>query len=241
MVQSTIAGGRARAEYFKLHVANLAIGDGAKAVEPAPVLGREALESAQWAGQSSTAAALQQMGARFAGGEGALGALVRNSQDLTSFWRERNKALIEALAKPDGQRNAALIEAIRRQIAEAESKIAAINARLKRSFPTTQRSRRRGRLRSTTCNSSLVPTRRWCSGLGRRRRAMSFALTRERFEWQTIPLGAEDLAKKVAAFRRGLDVERARRRSRPATRAGPLRSRCCARALQRPCSARSKR
>jgi hypothetical protein len=38
--------------------------------------------------------------------------------------RERDKALIEALAKPDGQRNAALIEAIRSQIAEAESKLA---------------------------------------------------------------------------------------------------------------------
>ena len=34
-----------------------------------------------------------------------------------------------------------------------------------------------------------------------------FALTREGFEWKTIPLGTEALAQKVAAFRRGLDVD----------------------------------
>ena len=34
-----------------------------------------------------------------------------------------------------------------------------------------------------------------------------FALTREGFEWRTIALGAKDLSEKVAAFRRGLDVD----------------------------------
>jgi hypothetical protein len=33
-----------------------------------------------------------------------------------------------------------------------------------------------------------------------------FALTRDGFEWRTIPIGAGDLSEKVAAFRRGLDV-----------------------------------
>jgi CHAT domain-containing protein len=33
-----------------------------------------------------------------------------------------------------------------------------------------------------------------------------FAVTRDGFEWKTIPLGADALAKKVAAFRRGLDL-----------------------------------
>ena len=34
-----------------------------------------------------------------------------------------------------------------------------------------------------------------------------FALTREGFEWRTIALGAKDVSEKVAAFRRGLDVD----------------------------------
>src|SRR5262249_7697101 len=34
-----------------------------------------------------------------------------------------------------------------------------------------------------------------------------FALTHEGFEWRTIPLGEKNIAAKVAAFRRGLDVD----------------------------------
>ena len=38
-----------------------------------------------------------------------------------------------------------------------------------------------------------------------------FALTRDGFEWRTIPVSGEALAPKVAAFRRGLDVDALRR------------------------------
>ena len=34
-----------------------------------------------------------------------------------------------------------------------------------------------------------------------------FVLMRERFDWRTISLGEKDMAAKVAAFRRGLDVD----------------------------------
>jgi hypothetical protein len=36
-----------------------------------------------------------------------------------------------------------------------------------------------------------------------------FAVTREGFDWKPIPLGAEAMTQKVAAFRRGLDVGKA--------------------------------
>ena len=39
------------------------------------------------------------------------------------------------------------------------------------------------------------------------RESYIFALTREGFEWKTIPLAADDLANKITSFRRGLDVE----------------------------------
>ena len=34
-----------------------------------------------------------------------------------------------------------------------------------------------------------------------------FALTRDGFDWKAIPLGGDALSQKVAAFRRGLDVD----------------------------------
>src|SRR5262249_54797074 len=56
--------------YFKHHVANLAAAAGAGIVSTPP-LGQEAFEIAQWASQSSAAAALQPSAARFAGGGGS--------------------------------------------------------------------------------------------------------------------------------------------------------------------------
>ena len=38
---------------------------------------------------------------------------------------------------------------------------------------------------------------------------MSFAITRESFDWKPIPRGAETLSQKIAAFRRGLDLGKA--------------------------------
>jgi tetratricopeptide (TPR) repeat protein len=90
-----------RADYFRRHVANLVVA-ARLGLEPEPAVGREALEIAQWAGQSSAAAAVQQMAARFAGG-GALGVLVRESQDLSAVWRDKDKNLIDAVSKPEGR------------------------------------------------------------------------------------------------------------------------------------------
>ncbi len=87
-----------RADYFLRHVAYLdaAVQEG---IEPLPAAAREAFAMAQWANHSSAAAAVQQMGLRFAAGSNALAALVRERQDLSAFWRERDKALLAALSQ----------------------------------------------------------------------------------------------------------------------------------------------
>jgi len=122
-----------RASFFRTHVANLAAA-AASRIEPQAALGREGFEIAQWAIQSAAGAALQQMGARFAAGDGALAALVRQSQDLSALWHDRDKALVEALAHPQAQRNQAMIDNTRRQIADIERKLAEVSAQLKHDF-----------------------------------------------------------------------------------------------------------
>src|SRR5207244_1558861 len=104
-----------RTDYFVRHVANLAAAT-RKRLEPETNLGREALNMAQWAKQSAAAAAVQQMSLRFAAGSDALAALVRERQDLSAFWRDRDKALLAALAKPQGQQNPAAVDALRRKL-----------------------------------------------------------------------------------------------------------------------------
>ena len=72
-----------------------------------PPIGQEAFEIAQWASQSSAAAALQQAAVRFASGDGALVSLARENQDLSATWRDADRRLLDALASPDSPQNRA--------------------------------------------------------------------------------------------------------------------------------------
>ena len=196
-----------RANYFVRHVANLAAA-AQKRLEPEAALGREALVMAQWAKQSAAAAAVQQMGLRFASGSSALAVLVRERQDLSGLWRERDKALIEALSKAEGQRNATRIESIRKQIADTESKLAANTARLEREFPEYAALASPKPLQAEEVQQLLGADEALIFFLTRDKESYVFALTRDGFDWRTIGIGAENLSEKVAAFRGGLDLEK---------------------------------
>ncbi len=108
-----------RAVYFRRHVGNLA---SAVEISPdaEPALSREAFDIAQWANQSSAAAAVQQMGLRSAAGDGSLTALVREQQDLTADWREKNKLLVAALAKPEREQDRSATDQLRKQMADID-------------------------------------------------------------------------------------------------------------------------
>jgi tetratricopeptide (TPR) repeat protein len=195
-----------RADYFKRHVANLAIA-AQKGLAPTPNLGREALEIAQWANQSAVAAAMQQMGLRFASGGGALSALVRESQDLVATRSNQDKALIAALSKPEGQQDRDAIETIRKQIADIDGRLAAVAARLEREFPEYATLANPKPLKTDELQNLLGADEALVFYLAGDKQSYVFALTRDGFDWRTIPIGAKDLAAKVASFRRGLDVD----------------------------------
>jgi CHAT domain-containing protein/tetratricopeptide (TPR) repeat protein len=195
-----------RANYFRRHVASLAVAAD-KGIEPAPALGREALEVAQWATHSSAAAALQQMAARFASGGGALATLVRENQDLAAAWREKDKKLLDALSKPEGQQDRAAIELLRKEIAAIESRLAALAARLEKEFPDYAALASPKPLKVAEVQKLLGADEALVYWLTGDKESFVFALTREGFEWKTIPIGAKALEDKVTAFRRGLDVD----------------------------------
>ena len=75
-----------------------------------PALGREALEIAQWANQSSAAAALQQMGLRFASGGGALGSTGARKPGPCRGVARAGQDADRCLVKPEVQQNRAAIE-----------------------------------------------------------------------------------------------------------------------------------
>jgi hypothetical protein len=163
---------------------------------------------AQWAKQSAAAAAVQQMGLRFAAGTDALAALVRERQDLSAFWRDRDKALLAALSTPQGQQSPTAIGALRKELAATESKLAASTARLEREFPEYAALASPQPLKAEEVQRLLGADEALVFFLTGDKESYVFALTRDGFDWRTIAIDAENLSEKVAAFRGGLDLEK---------------------------------
>jgi CHAT domain-containing protein/lipopolysaccharide biosynthesis regulator YciM len=195
-----------RASFFMNHVASLAAAARA-GVEPASKLAREAFEIAQWANQSAAAAAVQQLSPRFAAGNDALAALVRQDQDLSAYLRDREKALIEALSKPEAQTNATQIDTIRRQIEDSERKLAATRARLEKEFPDYAALANPKPSKVEDVQKLLGDYEALVFLLTGETESYVFAVTRNGFDWRTIPAGRDQIAAKVAAFRRGLELD----------------------------------
>ena len=195
-----------RADYFRSHLANLAIA-AQKGIEPAPALGREAFGVAQWATHSSAAAAVQKMAARFAVGGGRLAALVRENQDLSAAWRNADKSLIATVAKPGSEQNRSAVEMLRKQIADIDGKLATVRAGLEKEFPDYAALANPKPLEVDEAQKLLDAEEALVFILIGEKESYVFAVTRYGFEWRTIAIGERALADKVAAFRRGLDVE----------------------------------
>jgi CHAT domain-containing protein len=148
------------------------------------------------------------MGLRFAAGTDALAALVRERQDLSAFWHDRDKALLAALSTPQGQQNPTMIGALRRELAKTESKLAANTARLEREFPEYAALASPKPLKAEDVQQLLGTDEALVFFLTGDKESYVFALTRDGFDWRAIGIGAEKLSEKVAAFRNGLDLEK---------------------------------
>lgn len=194
-----------RALFFRRHVANLALA-ARQQIEPEPTLAREAFGIAQWADQSSAAAAVQQLAVRFASGGGALSALVRENQDLAASWRESDRKLVHALSRPEGERDRKSIDALRRASSEAEARLAGSDLRLAREFPQFAGLTRPQPLKVEEVQKLLGSDEALVFFLPDEKESRVFAVTRDAFTWHDIALGADAMAEKVKAFRSGLDV-----------------------------------
>jgi tetratricopeptide (TPR) repeat protein len=194
-----------RGGFFVSHVASLAAAARA-GTDTSSALGKEAFEIAQWANQSSTAAAVQQLSPRFGASNDVLAALVRQNQDLTAFWRERDKALVQALSKPEGA-NAMQIDRIRQQMADTERKLAAATAQLQKEFPDYAALANPKPLKVEEVQKLIGPDEALVFLLTGDKESYVFALKRDGFDWRPIPSGRDDLVTRIAAFRRGLELD----------------------------------
>ncbi|QOZ06790.1 tetratricopeptide repeat protein [Bradyrhizobium sp. CCBAU 51765] len=169
----------------------------------------DALGAIQRGTQSSAASAVNKLAVRLAAGSDRLAELVRKDQDLATESEALDKAIVAAVSKPPAQRDVAAEQRSRARIAAIASARNGLQKTLAVEFPDY-----------ASLSNPLPLTVKEIQPLLSADEAMVIysvvdsqsyvvAITREGVDWKEISLGADALAQKVAAFRRGLDVGKA--------------------------------
>ncbi|MGE3989718.1 tetratricopeptide repeat protein [Pseudorhodoplanes sp.] len=173
-------------------------------------LGREGFEIAQLIGQSSAAAALQKTAARFSAGSGTLATMIRDLQDQITSRENADKRLVAMLSRPEGQQDRGATETQRRQVGEFDTRIATATAQIEKQFPDFVALARPKPVKVDEARAVLGADEAlvfWVGDSGPL--VYVFAVTRERFAWQAIPIASDEFARRISAFRSALDVEKA--------------------------------
>jgi CHAT domain-containing protein len=202
LVERMMAGGRAQ-----LGVALAVLLDAQKKRQmEADKAFDEALDVIQHGAQSSAASAVNKLAVRVAAGNDHLAELVRRDQDLASEADRLDKAIIAALSRQGSPREAA---AGRERLAAIAAERAALQTTFAAEFPDYAALSNPLPLKAKEIQELLSGDEAMVLFALADRESFVLALTRDEFDWQRIPLGADALSQKVALLRRGLDVGKA--------------------------------
>jgi CHAT domain-containing protein/tetratricopeptide (TPR) repeat protein len=203
LVQTTIAHDRANPR-VALPVLFAAQGTGAIST----VKGLDdALTVVQRASESSAAAAVNKLAVRLAAGTNRLAQLIRNDQDLVIEAQTLDKAIIAAVSREPAKRDGATEQRIKDRLAAIGAERAGLQKVFAAEFPDYAALSNPQPLAGKDIQGLLSDDEAivlWSTG---DKESFVIALTRAGVAWKPIPLGAEALSEKVAAFRRGLDVD----------------------------------
>jgi CHAT domain-containing protein len=204
LIERLIASGLARAEValpvlLNARIANLITSE--KALD-------EALKVDQRATQSAAATAINNLAVRLSAGNDRLAQLVRQDQDLAAESEALDKTIVTAASRPPAQRDAAAERRMQGRLGAVAGERAALQKVFASDFPDY----------AALSNPLPLTTKELQALLADDEALVLFAqasdtqsyivaFTRKAYEWKPIPLGGRSLAQKVAAFRRGLDVD----------------------------------
>jgi CHAT domain-containing protein/tetratricopeptide (TPR) repeat protein len=170
----------------------------------------EALDIAQRGAQSSAAAAVNQLAVRLAAGSDRLAELVRRDQDLASESDALDKAMVAEFAKAGAKPGSSRDEQHDRdRLAAIAVERASLQKTLAVEFPDYAALSNPLPLKAREIQALLTGDEAFVMFSLGETQSFVFALTSDSVDWRAIPLGAEALSQKVAAFRRGLDVGKA--------------------------------
>lgn len=169
----------------------------------------DALAAIQRGTQSSAASAVNKLAVRLAAGSDRLAELVRRDQDLAAEAEALDKAIVSAVSKPPAQRDAAAEQRNRARIAAVANERTGLQKTLAIEFPDYASLSNPLPLTVKDIQPLLSADEAMVIYSVVDKRSYVVAITREGVDWREIPFGADALAQKVAAFRRGLDVGKA--------------------------------
>lgn len=170
----------------------------------------DALGAIQRGTQSSAASAVNKLAARLAAGSDRLAELVRKDQDLAAESEALDKAIIAAVSKPPAQRDVSVEQRSRARIAAIASARNGLQKTLAVEFPDYSSLSNPLPLAVKDIQPLLSADEAMVIYSVIDKQSYVVAITREGVDWKEISLGADALTQKVAAFRKGLDVGKAR-------------------------------
>jgi CHAT domain-containing protein/Tfp pilus assembly protein PilF len=202
LVQRLIAGGRAQprvalpvlfdAQRQQLMASQQALDD--------------ALNVIQRGTQSSAASAVNKLAVRIAAGNDRLAELVRRDQDLGSEAEQLDKAIVSAVSKDRSKRDPATEARAKARLVAIATERATLQKTLAKEFPDYSALSNPLPMTAKEIQALLSSDEAMVLFAVTEKESFAFAITRESFDWKPLPIGAEALSKKIAAFRRGLDI-----------------------------------
>ena len=166
----------------------------------------DALNASQRGTQSSAAAAVNKLAVRLAAGNDRLAELVRRDQDLGLEAEALDKTIVAAVSKERAKRDAAAEQRAKALFAVISTERASLQKALAAEFPDYAALSNPMPITSKEIQPLLSGDEAMVLFAVADKESYVFAITHERFDWKPLPLGAEALSQKVAAFRHGLDV-----------------------------------
>lgn len=205
IMESTIAGGRAQ-----LRVAlPVLFAAGRQQLMPSDKALDDALDVVQRGTQSSAASAVNKLAVRLAAGSDRLAQLVRRDQDLAAEAETLDKAIVAAVSKERAKRDPAAEQRNRARLAAIASERASLQKTFATEFPDYAALSNPLPMTAKEIQALLSDNEAMVLFSVNDKESYVFAITRDGVDWKPVPLGAEALSQKVAAFRRGLDISKA--------------------------------
>jgi CHAT domain-containing protein/Tfp pilus assembly protein PilF len=173
-----------------------------------PTAAAESFRVAQLASASAAAQAVAGMAARFAAGNDAMAAAVRQRQDLADRWQALDKAIVAAASRPPKQRDPAAEDALRTELGKVNTALDALDARIAHDFPGYAELSNPKPLELADAQALLAPDEAMLVYLVGDDATWLWALRRDRAAFYKLDIGADALAAEVTALRGRLDPAR---------------------------------